>query len=256
MAQAIVEDPSFSRSKVASLERGTAGIGRHYRQLTIAELGVHGATPAYGLTESYGHVTGCWPDDPLESRLTTEGEPLPGVQIEIVDPDTRRPLRRGAVGAILLRGWVTPGYHRAAAETARSLLPDGRFDTGDLGLIDAGGRLVFKARVKDVIKSGGVNVSPVEVEQIIAEHPRVRSAYVVGVADRDRGESMVAFVDARPKLEAEEVRAFVKRRAASFKVPHRVLFCREEDVPRLASGKVAKRQLVERAERELPRGRP
>jgi len=251
MTQAMLDHPSFSAAKVASLERGTAGISPHYRRLTIVELGVEGATPAYGLTESYGHVTGGWPDDPLEAKLTTDGEPLPGVGIEIVDPATRAPLGRGEIGAILLSGWLTPGYYGNPGETARALLPDGRFETGDLGMIDAAGRLVFKSRVKDVIKSGGVNVSPVEVEQIILEHPHVRSAYVVGVGDHTRGEEMVAFVDPDGELGADEVRGFVKERAASFKVPSHVLFCSEDEVPRLASGKVAKRELVERAEREL-----
>jgi fatty-acyl-CoA synthase len=254
MTRAMLDHPSFSRAMVASLDRGLAGIGPDYRRLTIFELGVEGATPAYGLTESYGHVTGGWPDDPLPARLNTEGEPLPGVEIDIVDPETRQPLARGEAGLILLSGWLTPGYHENPAETAKALLPDGRFDTGDLGLIDNDGRLVFKSRIKDVIKSGGVNVSPLEVEQLILEHPDIRSAYVVGVGDHLRGESMVAFVDAVSELDADAVQAFVKARAASFKVPQHVIRCSEEEVPRLASGKVAKRELAERAEREINQG--
>lgn len=251
MTRAMLDHPSFSRRRVASLERGLAGLGPDYRRLTIRELGVSGATPAYGLTESYGHVTGGWPEDPLDARINTEGEPLSGVSIEIVEPDGHRPLARGDVGKILLRGWLTPGYYANPPATASALLPDGRFDTGDLGFLDEAGRLVFKGRLKEIIKSGGVNVSPVEVEQLILEHPDVRSAYVVGIGDHLRGESMVAFVDAAGELEADALRAFVKARAAAFKVPHHVISCREEEVPRLASGKVAKRELVERAEREI-----
>ena len=254
MTRAMLDDPSFSRARVASLERGLAGLGPDYRRLTILELGVEGATPAYGLTESYGHVTGGWPDDPLEAKLHTDGEPLPGVGIDIVDPESRRALPRGEAGLILLSGWLTPGYHDNPLETAQALLPDGRFNTGDLGLLDAGGRLVFKSRLKEVIKSGGVNVSPVEVEQLILEHPDVRSAYVVGVGDHLRGEAMVAFVDTVGELDADAVRAFVKARAASFKVPQHVIRCSEEEVPRLASGKVAKRELAERAERAINQG--
>jgi fatty-acyl-CoA synthase len=254
MTRAMLDHPSFSRTQVASLERGLAGLGPDYRRLTILELGVEGATPAYGLTESYGHATGGRPEDPLAAKLETDGEPLPGVEIEIVDPETRRLLPRGDVGLILLSGRITPGYHRNPEGTALANLPDGRFDTGDLGLIDAAGRLVFRSRLKDVIKSGGINVSPLEVEQLILEHPDVRSAYVVGVGDHVRGEAMVAFVDSRGALEPADVQAFVKRRAASFKVPHHVLPCDEEEVPRLAGGKVARRELVERAERELKHG--
>jgi fatty-acyl-CoA synthase len=254
MTRAMLDHPSFSRARVASLERGLAGLGPDYRRLTILELGVEGATPAYGLTESYGHATGGRPGDPLAAKLETDGEPLDGVEIEIVDPETRRPLPRGEVGLILLSGRITPGYHRNLEETARAILPDGRFDTGDLGLLDAAGRLVFRSRLKDVIKSGGINVSPLEVEQLILEHPDVRSAYVVGIGDQVRGEAMVAFVDSRGALDPADVQAFVKRRAASFKVPQHVLPCDEGEVPRLAGGKVAKRELVERAERELKHG--
>jgi fatty-acyl-CoA synthase len=113
---------------------------------------------------------------------------------------------------------------------------------------------MFKSRLKEVIKSGGVNVSPLEVEQLILEHPDVRSAYVVGVGDHLRGESMVAFVDAIGELDADAVRTFVKARAASFKIPQHVIRCSEAEVPRLASGKVARRELAERAEREINQG--
>lgn len=255
MTRAMIDHRDYSPARVRSLERGLAGLGPDYRRLTILEFGVAEATPAYGLTESYGHVTGGWPEDPIEARIHTDGEPLPGIEIDIVDPETLRPLARGEIGLVLLDAHChTPGYHRNPEETARAILPDGRFDTGDLGLIDTDGRFVFKSRLKDVIKSGGVNVSPAEVEQLILEHPDVRSAYVVGIGDHVRGESMVAFVDAVGGVDAEGVRAFVKSRAASFKVPQHVIACREEEVPRLAGGKVAKRELVELAERQINHG--
>jgi fatty-acyl-CoA synthase len=255
MTRAMIDHRDYSPARVGSLERGLAGLGPDYRRLTILDFGVAEATPAYGLTESYGHVTGGRPEDPLEARIHTDGEPLPGIAIDIVDPETRRPLPRGEIGLVLLDAHChTPGYLHNPEETARAILPDGRFDTGDLGLIDADGRFVFRSRLKDVIKSGGVNVSPVEVEQLILEHPDVRSAYVVGIGDHVRGEAMVAFVDAVGGVDAESVRTFVKSRAASFKVPQHVIACREEEVPRLAGGKVAKRELVELAERQINHG--
>jgi fatty-acyl-CoA synthase len=255
MTRAMLDHRDYSAARVASLERGLAGLGPDYRRLTILGFGVSEATPAYGLTETYGHVTGGRPDDPLEARIQTDGEPLDDIEIDIVDPETRRPLPRGETGLVLLDARRhTPGYHRSPEETARAILPDGRFDTGDLGLLDADGRFVFKSRLKDVIKSGGVNVSPVEVEQLILEHPDVRSAYVVGIGDHVRGEAMVAFVDAVGGVDADAVRAFVKSRAASFKVPQHVIACREEEVPRLAGGKVAKRELVELAEKQINHG--
>lgn len=137
------------------------------------------------------------------------------------------------------------------AETAKALRSDGFFDTGDLGRFNADGRFIFHSRLKEVIKSGGINVSPVEVEQLIASHPDVRDAYVVGVADPVRGELVVAFVDAAARMGETDVKAFVKERAASFKVPHHVFFRSEAQLPRLASGKVAKYKLQEEAKLEL-----
>ena len=105
--------------------------------------------------------------------------------------------------------------------------------------------------MKEVIKSGGINVSPLEVEQLLVQHDDVRDAHVVGIADPARGELIVAFVDARRAIEARTLRDFVKERAASFKVPHHVFFRTEAQLPRLASGKVAKFRLAEEAKREL-----
>jgi fatty-acyl-CoA synthase len=160
-------------------------------------------------------------------------------------------LPHGEIGLILLRGHVTTGYFGNPAETQRSFRADGFFDTGDLGYVDPDGRLIFHSRIKEVIKSGGINVSPLEVEQLLAQHPHIREAYVVGVPDKVRGEVIVAFCDVSQKISENEVREFVKERAASFKVPHYVLFRTEAQLPRLATGKVAKYQLVADAAAEL-----
>ena len=175
--------------------------------------------PAYGLTETYGNATVGLPDDPLEVKLATDGRPLPGMEMVIVDPQTGRPLGQGEVGLVLIRGHTTPGYLDNPVETAKALRPDGFFDTGDLGSFDAEGRFVFHARLKEVIKTGGINVSPAEVEQLLVGHPDVRDAYVVGVADPARGELVVAFIDAHAPVSEEALKGYVKERAASFKTP-------------------------------------
>jgi fatty-acyl-CoA synthase len=102
-----------------------------------------------------------------------------------------------------------------------------------------------------MIKTGGINVSPVEVEHVLQSHPLIRQAHVLGVHDAVRDEVIVAFVEPAEELSEEEVRAYVKARAASFKVPHRVFFRTESELPRLASGKVARTELRAWAEREL-----
>jgi len=250
-SRAIIDHPSFSRAAVATLKKGNAGLGAEYKRLTLVEMGITGAVPAYGLTETYGNATVGLPDDPLEVKLKTDGRPLPGMEIVIVDPQTGRPLTQGEIGLVLIRGHTTPGYLDDPAETARALRQDGFFDTGDLGSVDPDGRFVFHARLKEVIKTGGINVSPAEVEQLLVGHPDVRDAHVVGVADPARGELVVAFVDAAVPVSEAALQGYVKARAASFKTPHHILFRREEQLPRLATGKVAKHRLAEEARREL-----
>jgi fatty-acyl-CoA synthase len=251
MTRAILDHPDYARNKIGSLKKGNAGTTTDYKRMTIVEMGISQACPAYGLTESYGNATVGMFDDPLEAKLHTAGRLLPGFEMRIVDPLTGKPLSAGEVGLVLLRGHTTPGYFGNPDETSRALHADGFFDTGDLGLLDPDGRFVFHSRLKEVIKSGGINVSPIEVEQLLVQHPHVRDAHVVGVAHPARGELIVAFVDADRTLPERELRDFVKERAASFKVPHHVLFRTEQQLPRLASGKVAKYRLAEEARSEL-----
>lgn len=251
MTQALLEHPDFSRAGVASLERGTAGLSRHYRRMAIVDLGVEGATPAYGLTETYGHVTGGHPDDPLEVKLGTDGALLPGHELVIRDPQTAEEITDGRVGAIFLRGKVFAGYLDDPGETAKTVDADGWFDTGDLGRLDDRGNLVFEARVKDVIKSGGISISPGEVEGIIALHPDVADVIVLGAPNERKGQIVVAVVVSTADPTEQEIRQFVRGRAASFKAPERVLVRSPDQVPRLASGKVAKQTLLAQVQREL-----
>jgi fatty-acyl-CoA synthase len=251
MTRAILDHPDYAPGKIGSLQKGNAGTVAEYKRLTLVEMGIKGAVPAYGLTETYGNATVGWPDDPLEAKIETSGTPLPGMEMRIVDPATGRDLAQGEVGLVLIRGYTTPGYLNNPEETGKALRSDGFFDTGDLGRFDPDGRFIFHSRLKEVIKSGGINVSPVEVEQLIASHPEVRDAYVVGVADPVRGELVVAFVDSVTGLGERDIQNYIKERAASFKVPHRVFFRSEEQLPRLASGKVAKYRLAEEAKLEL-----
>lgn len=249
ITQAILEHPSFSRSKVATLEKGNAGMIAEYKRRTIVDMGIRFATGSYGMTETYGNATGNMPDDPLEVKLHTNGTALPGFELKIVDPESRRPLGAGEQGLLLLRGHVTPGYFGNHQEQVQLFDVDGFLNTGDLGHLDSAGRFVFHSRLKEVIKSGGINVSPLEIEQLLAQHPSIRNAYVVGVPHPTRGEVAVAFVESRGALSEDEVKEFARERMSSFKVPHHVLFRSDGQLPRLASGKVSKHRLVEEAMR-------
>ena len=195
-----------------------------------------------GLTETYGNCAVTDAGDPLALRLATQGLPLPGMDIRVVDPETGRTLPRGDVGEFRVKGWITPGYYGDPAHTRATLDADGYFITGDLGLVGDDGRVRFRGRLKELIKTGGINVAPLEVEGVLAMHEAVKQAYVVGVPDRDRGELVVAAVELceGATATAETLTAFCRARLASYKVPARFVFWKPEEFPRTATGKVQK----------------
>jgi fatty-acyl-CoA synthase len=127
----------------------------------------------------------------------------------------------------------------------------GFFRTGDLGYLDAAGRLRFTTRAKDVIRTVGVNVAAAEVEEVLAAHDAVAAAHVVGVPDPARGESVAAFVVLRPGAEAApaDLQAFCRQRLAAYKMPRHVFVVREGELPVTGSGKVEKGALRREAER-------
>lgn len=251
MTRAMLDHPDYTIRKVGSLKKGNAGTVAEYKRLALVEMQITGAATAYGLTETYGNATVGMMDEPLEIKLSTNGCALPGMELIIVDPVSGTPLPRGETGLVLVRGHTTPGYLEASGGINVPHRSDGFFDTGDLGSLDSDGRMIFHSRLKEVIKSSGINVSPVEVEQLLAGHPDVRDAYVVGVGHPVRGELIVAFVDVLNPVSESSLREYLRERAASFKVPHHILFRRDEQLPRLGSGKVAKHKLSIEARLEL-----
>ena len=167
------------------------------------------------------------------------------MDIRVVDPESGRPLPRGEVGEFRVKGHVTAGYYDDAEQTRAAFDRDGYFVTGDLGLIDDDGRVRFRGRRKEMIKTGGINVAPLEVEAILASHDAVKQACVVGVADRDRGEVVVAAVELHEgaTATADTLTAFCRERLASYKVPVRFVFRKAEEFPRTPTGKIQKPRL-------------
>lgn len=252
VTRALLGHPDYRRRDLSSLERGVVSRSRSDKQLTIEVLGVARCCSMYGLTEAYGHCAVSDADDPLEIRLETQGRPLPGWEFRVVDPGTHRTLASGEVGELWIRGYVTSGYHDDPEQTAAAFADGGWFRTGDLVTIGTDGRLRFRSRLKELIKTGGINVAPAEVEELLMAHPGVLQAHVVGVPDDQRGEIVVAFVEPRrPGLEAAELQAFVRSRASSFKAPAAVHFRTEDELPRGATGKIPRQALVDEALREL-----
>jgi fatty-acyl-CoA synthase len=245
MTRALLAAQERHRRDISSLTKGLTGYSHEDKRLVVDDLGVSGCCSIYGLTEAHGLAAMTRWDDPRETRLGTDGRALPGWDLLVVDPETERPVAEGDLGHLLIRGPLTSGYFDDPHLTAEVLTPEGWFRTGDLVRLDAEGSLRFHSRLKEIIKTGGINVSPLEVEQVLESHPQVSQAIVVGVPDETRGEAVAAVVQlaAGAEVSADELRAHVRERASSFKVPVLVSFRTLDSLPRLASGKVARRVL-------------
>jgi fatty-acyl-CoA synthase len=194
---------------------------------------------AYGNTETFT-LTTCYPaNTPDEVAAGSSGEALPGVTVKIVDPLTGDVLPRGEAGEICVKGpTLMLGYLGTPLD--ETLDDEGFFRTGDGGHLDDAGRLFWAGRLTDIIKTGGANVSPLEVNEALGHHPGVKVAHTVGVPHATLGEVVVACVvpHAGASLDAEQVIAFLRERLASYKVPRRVLFFNEEDIALTGSAKV------------------
>ena len=245
MVQALGEHPDRARHDITSLRRGgTLGTPEQMRRAIAL---VPDICHVYGLTETYGNCTVTDALDPPERRAEGMGRALPGVDIRIADPETGVVLPAGTVGEVRVKGYVTCGYYKDPARTAASFDRDGYFLTGDLGLLGDDGALRFRGRIKEMVKTGGINVAPIEVEETLSAHPAVRVAYVVGVPDPVRDEVLGAvIVLAHPDAAtAAELLAHCRRALAAYKVPRLVRFVSETDLPLTVTGKVQKNRLAE-----------
>ncbi|TDB91422.1 fatty acid--CoA ligase [Actinomadura sp. KC216] len=200
----------------------------------------------YGLTETCGTVCTLGADEHDEAgpHLSSAGRPVPGAEVRVVDPVDGRVLPPGGVGEVTLRmPWMMAGYWGMPDKTAEVVDADGWFRSGDAGYLDESGHLYLTDRINDMIVSGGENIYPAEVENVLAEHPAVLEAAVVGQPDERWGESVLAVVVPRPGAEpdADEVIAFCRERLAHYKCPREVKVV--EALPRNASGKILRREL-------------
>jgi fatty-acyl-CoA synthase len=196
----------------------------------------------YGSTE-VAWATFATPDD-LRAAPGTAGRPPFGTIVALYDDAGRRVGGAGEVGRIFVgNGFQFEGYTGGGGKE----IIDGLMSTGDIGHFDAEGRLFIDGREDDMIVSGGENLFPGEVEELLVTHEAIEEAAVVGVDDEEFGQRLAAFIVARPgrTLTEDEVREFVKGNLARYKVPREVTFVSE--LPRTPTGKVLKRELHERA---------
>ena len=195
----------------------------------------------YGSTE-VAYATFATPED-LAAAPGCVGRPPFGTVVKLFDDAGQPVTGANSVGRIFVsNSFQFEGYTGGGSKQ----LIDGMMSTGDVGHFDADGRLWVDGRDDEMIVSGGENVFPSEVEELLGTHPAIEEAAVIGVADAEYGERLAAFVVLRPaqQLTADQVRAFVKSNLARFKIPRDVLFV--EELPRNPTGKVLKRTLRER----------
>jgi acyl-CoA synthetase (AMP-forming)/AMP-acid ligase II len=237
----------FAATTFSTVTKGWAGGTPELRQMIIERMGIENLTTVYGMTEASATTTVPAYDAPLNVRVETCGPPLPGLEVAIAVHDGERVTTPGALGEICIRGWsLMLGYFGDPEATGAAIDADGWLHSGDLGCLDADGNLTVVDRLKDMIKPGGENVSPAEVERVIHGLDDIVQVSVVGMPDERLGEVPVAFVELRPgsTLETQSIIDKCKEEMASFKVPRRIIFLTEW--PLTESGKIQKHVLRDR----------
>jgi len=243
--QPLLDHPAFDPGRLAAWRKvlliaPPALVNRVQQTFPEAEF-----MQACGMTETAGIFALCAPDETPEQRAVSQGKPVPGIAVKIIELESGEEAAADVVGEILVRGYcVMDGYYRSPEKTAEALDAEGWLHTGDLYARAADGQLTFHGRAKDMLKVGGENVAAIEVEAYLCSHPAVKLAEVVGRPDPRLDEVPVAFVELRPGKSAseEELIAFCLGRIASYKVPRAVFFMNDGEWP-MSATKVDKRAL-------------
>ena len=199
---------------------------------------------AYGLTEG-GAMSTVMDPDYLDDHRTSVGRPLPLTEIRIVDPESLEELPPETDGELWTRSPAVGGVYWGRPEASKETFVDGFCRTGDLARITEDGFIYIIGRTKDMILSGGENIYPAEIENVLADHPDIQESAVVAVPDEKWGETPCAVVVATPgaTLSEDDVIALCREHIAGYKRPRHVVFV--DELPRNASGKILKRSLRE-----------
>ena len=242
-SKALAEHPSFASRDLSSIRAGNlyAVLPESARPADL-EL----RSNSLGMTETCGpHTYDRMEVDLPESLRGSFGHAVPGVEHKIVDPETGATLPPGQFGEICVRGYsVMLGLYKQERDDVFDR--DGYYHTGDAGYFDADGVLFFKARLGEMIKTAGANVTPREVEVEIEKLPEVSSAFVVGLPDPVRGQNVAAAVVLKrdAQLDADTARERLREQLSSYKVPRDWWFAAKEDLPFTDSGKIDKKRLA------------
>ena len=212
-----------------------ASVAKRWKELTGKPI-----VEGYGLSETSPLVTVNRLD--IEEFTGTIGYPVSSTYVRIIDA-SGADVPMGEHGELCVKGpQVMAGYFEQPEETARAMTPDGYFRTGDIAVMNEDYSLSIVDRLKDMIIVSGLKVFPNEVEEVLASHPKVLEAAVVGEPDEHSGEAVCAFVTAKdPSLTADELRAFARAQLAPYKTPRRIEF--RDELPKSNVGKILRRAL-------------
>lgn len=254
----ILHHPDFKSYDTSAIKSASAGGASSAPEL-ISELeAVWGIKTmnTYGLGENIVH-TRTMPFDPPDKVSETVGRALPGTELRIVDPETRADVPAGDVGEITFRGaTLFVGYYRQPERTAETRDDDGWFYTGDLGFLDEDGYLHFASRRSEVINRGGSKIYPKEIEDLLGGHPSIEDIAVVGMPDERFGETVLAYVVAKPgeTVTLDSLAAYLKaQQVMRYKVPQHLVML--DALPMTPTGKVRKAELKQDAARRAEEGR-
>ena len=244
MVLALKDHPSRASRNLTSLRSG-AMIGTPEQLMMAVDLGAREICNVYGLSETYGNCAVTDAFEALAVRLNCVGQPLPGVTVRICHLETGAPLGANEVGEIRVQGPLFSAYYKDPQKTAEAYDANGFFHTGDLGLLDEAGRLYYRGRQKEMVKSGGINIAPIEVEETLMRHPAVRTAYVIGMPDPLLDEILVAIIIAHAgqQPDLDDLKRFCKQELAAYKVPAKFRLATDEELPLTTTGKVQKMML-------------
>ena len=256
----LMEHSESAQTDLSSLRTGllAAGLASTEPVARRAQRVLCHTVSGWGMTEvGVGAALG-FPTDTEDDRCLASGAALPGYEFKVIDPTTGHPVPYGTPGELCCRGYgVMQGYYKKPEETAQALDVEGWLHSGDMAIMREDETIRFLGRYKEMLKVGGENVDPVEVEALLLQHPAVNQVKVVGVPDARLQEVACACVLLEPgtQAEPEALMAFCHGKIASFKIPRYVLFMKE--YPMTSSGKVQKFKLREHSIEALGRpGRP
>lgn len=249
-------EAGFTKERVGSIRSGWIAASPALTALVHEEMGMAGIVNCYGLSEASPNVS--IPDayDPVEVRRTA-GRPHSGGEIRIVERESDIPVQSGTSGLIEVRGpCVMKGYHADPVANSQVFTADGWLRTGDLGRLDEAGNLTYEGRAKDMMRVGGENVAPAEVEAVLLEHPAVAEVAVFGEPHPDLQEvpTAVVVLHVGTSAKPDDLVAHVESRLARYKIPRVIRIV--DSLPHTGSGKVDKRTLSAEAEsrRVAPHG--